>query len=261
MRRGSPWLVGGLLALAAFAAFWSNESYATIARILMGGVIVTLRVTVIAFVAALALGTLLAFGLIARNRLVAGAARAYCEVIRGVPMLVLLFYIFFAITPVLVDLINVVLSPLISTGWIEPLRVRDIGFEARVIVALTIGYSAFIAEIVRGGLEAVGKGQVEAGKALGLSSWRRMRHVVLPQAFRVMLPPLGNDLVSMLKDSSLVSAVGVQDMTQLARQYTTSNFLFFETYTVLALFYLALTISLSAATRWLEERLKASEQH
>jgi polar amino acid transport system permease protein len=247
------------LSLLCAIVFWSAETRA-IASILAGGIIVTLRVTALAFILALVLGTFIAFGLQSSSRVMAGASRIYCEVIRGVPMLVLLFYIFFALTPLLVQALNVLLYPLIAMGWTEKLMVRDIGFETRVVSALTIGYSAFIAEIVRGGLEAVCKGQVEAGKALGLSSAQRMRHIVLPQAIRVMLPPLGNDLVSMLKDSSLVSAVGVQDMTQLARQYTTSNFLYFETYTILAVFYLALTIALSLGVRRIEERLKRSEK-
>jgi polar amino acid transport system permease protein len=255
------WPIGLLIALLIIAAIvLSDQTYRNIGSILLGGIVVTLRVTIIAFLLALLLGTLIAFALISKRRIVAGAARAYCEVIRGVPMLVLLFYIFFALTPLLVQLINIVIAPLVEAGWTEKLQIRDIGFETRVVAALTIGYSAFIAEIVRGGLEAVAKGQIEAGKALGLSGWQSMRHIVLPQAFRVMLPPLGNDLISMLKDSSLVSAVGVQDMTQLARQYTTSNFLFFETYTILALFYLALTITLSVLVRRLEHRLKRSEK-
>jgi polar amino acid transport system permease protein len=255
------WPVGLLVALVLIAVIVLNTtSNRNIGWILLGGVVVTLRVTIIAFVLALLLGTFIAFGLQARNRLLGTVARGYCEIIRGVPMLVLLFYIFFALTPIAVSLLNGLMAPLVATGWLDPLQIRDIGYETRVVFALTIGYSAFIAEIVRGGLQAVHQGQVEAGKALGLSGWHRMRHIVLPQAFRVMLPPLGNDLVSMLKDSSLVSAVGVMDMTQLAKQYTTSNFLYFETYTILALFYLAMTMTLSVAVRRLEERLKRSER-
>ena len=116
----------------------------------------------------------------------------------------------------------------------------------------------FRSEVVRGGIEAVPATQSEAAAALGLSRWRAMRLVILPQAFRTMLPPLGNDLVSMLKDSSLVSVLGVGDITQIGKTYSAATFLFFETYTVVAFFYLVMTIGLSLLVRRLERRLRAS---
>jgi polar amino acid transport system permease protein len=126
----------------------------------------------------------------------------------------------------------------------------------RAIFALTIGYSAFLSEIFRAGIEAVPAGQTEAAASLGLTRLQAFRLVVLPQAVRVVLPPLGNDFVSMIKDSALVSSLGVQDITQLGKVYSASTFLFFETYNLVAFLYLVMTIGLSLLVRLLEARLK-----
>jgi polar amino acid transport system permease protein len=128
---------------------------------------------------------------------------------------------------------------------LEPIRTRDFPLLWRAILALAIGYSAFIAEVFRAGLQSVDRGQIEAANALGLSPWLRFRLVVFPQAFRTILPPLGNDFVAMVKDSSLVSVLGVLDVTQLGKVTAAGNFRYFETYNVVALIYLMMTIGLS----------------
>ena len=118
---------------------------------------------------------------------------------RGIPIIVLLLYVAFAAAPAMIAAVNWL------TGWfgVEPWRTRDLPLLARAVIALTLAYSAFLAEVFRAGLVAVDKGQIEAAQALGLSGWHRFRHVVFPQAFRTILPPLGNDFVAMVKDSSL----------------------------------------------------------
>ncbi len=180
--------------------------------------------------------------------------------IRGIPILVALFYVAFVGAPAMVAAANWLLTPLIQWGWAEPLTVRDFDFTWRAIVALTVCYSAFIAEIFRAGIEAVGRGQIEAARSLGLSPWHTFRFIVAPQALRTILPPLGNDFVSMIKDSALVSALGVQDITQLGKVYSSGSFKFFETYNVVAFLYLTMTISLSLLVRLLERRLRQSER-
>ena len=137
------------------------------------------------------------------------------------------------------------------------LLVRDFSLLARAVMALTIAYSAFIAEIFRAGIEAIPQGQVEAAKALGLSRFQRFRLIVLPQALRIVFPPLSNDFVSMVKDSSLVSVLGVADITQMAKVYASGSFRFFETYSILAYVYLALTISLSLVLRRFEQTMRS----
>ena len=137
------------------------------------------------------------------------------------------------------------------------LQVRDVNFTARAIFALTIGYSAFISEIFRAGIQSIGRGQMEAARSLGMSSGQAMRYVILPQAVRNVLPPLGNDFIAMLKDSSLVSVLGVQDITQLGKVYSASTFRFFETYNVVAYLYLVMTVGLALVVRVIEKRMPA----
>ena len=126
----------------------------------------------------------------------------------------------------------------------------------RAVLALVLAYSSFLAEIFRAGLQSVDEGQIEAAETLGLSRWNRFRFVVFPQAIRIILPPLGNDFVAMVKDSSLVSVVGVLDIAQIGKVTAAGNFRYFETYNVVALIYLTMTIGLSLAMRALEQRMK-----
>jgi polar amino acid transport system permease protein len=123
------------------------------------------------------------------------------------------------------------------------------------VIALVIGYSAFIAEVYRGGIESVDIGQSEAALSVGMTRWQTLGLVVFPQAFRRVLPPLGNDFIAMLKDSALVSVLGVQDITRLGDTYASSTFRFFETYNVVAFLYLLMTVALSLLVRGMERRM------
>ncbi|MEZ5864211.1 MAG: amino acid ABC transporter permease [Geminicoccaceae bacterium] len=228
-----------------------REIFAIVAR----GAGITVFVTAVAFALAVLLGLLVAMAALSRFAVLRQAARFYVEVIRGVPMLVLLFYVAFVAAPGLVWLVNLVLTWPREAGLVGELQVRDVSLLWRAIIALTIGYSAFIAEVFRAGILAVDPGQIEAAEALGLSPWQRFRLIVLPQAIRVILPPLGNDFVAMVKDSSLVSVLGVADITQMGKVYAAGSFRFFETYNVVAYTYLAMVIALSLALRALERRL------
>jgi len=250
-----PWwlLAIGLLFVLGLWAITTNDTYAGIFHTLSGGVVTTLWVTILAFVAATILGLLIALARTSGNRVLREIATFYVEIIRGIPILVFLFYIAFVAAPAMVAGFNWLFAPLIDWGWLAPATVRGFDFVWRAIFALTVCYSAFIAEIFRAGIEAVGRGQIEAAHSLGLSRWHSFRHIIFPQALRTILPPLGNDFVSMVKDSALVSALGVQDITQLGKLSASSSFLFFETYNVVAFLYLTMTISLSLLVRWLEK--------
>jgi len=184
------------------------------------------------------------------------AATFYIELVRGLPMLVILYYIAFVGAPALAAALNWILGPVIRAGYIAAIQARSFDFATRAVIALTLGYSAFIAEIFRAGIESVDKGQVEAAYALGMSRPQAMFRVILPQAIRNVLPALANEFVAIVKDSALVSVLGVQDITQLGKVYSASTFLFFETYNVVAFFYLILTVTLSLLVRRLEKRLK-----
>lgn len=257
-----PWwlLAIALLGLLTLWAIVADAGYSEIFNTLTKGVITTLWVTLLAFALASALGLMVALARTSTNPWLQQASTFYVEIIRGVPILVALFYVAFAGAPAMVLAANWVLTPLLSQGWINPLTVRGFDFTARAIVALTVCYSAFIAEIFRAGIEAVDRGQIEAARSLGLSRANTFRHIVAPQALRTILPPLGNDFVSMIKDSALVSALGVQDITQLGKVYSSGSFKFFETYNVVAFLYLTMTITLSLLVRALEKRLRQSDR-
>ena len=179
---------------------------------------------------------------------------------RGIPVLVLLFWIAFAGVPAFVTGWNFITLPLQQAGYMDALLVRGVSLRSRAIIALAFGYSPFIAEIFRAGIQSVDIGQIEAAKALGLSRGQRFRLIVMPQAIRVILPPLGNDFIAITKDSSLVSVLGVADITQMGKIYASGSFRFFETYSIVAYIYLTLTVSLSLLLRALERRMRRSQR-
>jgi len=261
-RREIPWWLLAIL-LLGLITFWqiiADEGMRTIFNALSAGIITTLWVTGVAFILASLLGLIVAMARTSRFRVLQEVATFYVEIVRGIPLLVVLFYVAFVGAPAMVDGANWLLSPLIGQGWMPPLTVRNFDFTWRAIVALTLCYSAFLAEIFRAGIEAVGRGQHEAAWSLGLSRWDTFRFIIFPQALRTILPPYGNDFVSMIKDSALVSALGVQDITQLGKVYSSGTFKFFETYNIVAFLYLTMTISLSLLVRLMEHRLKRHDR-
>jgi polar amino acid transport system permease protein len=234
----------------------SDDLYSQVFARIQAGIWMTIEVALIAFSLAAVLGLGFAMASLSRFIIARQLARFYIEVVRGVPILVLLFYIAFVGAPALVIAINFVAEPL---GF-EPMLTRDLSLKWRAIIALMIGYSAFLAEVFRAGIQSVDVGQIEAAEALGLNPWQRFRLVVFPQAIRTILPPLGNDFVAMVKDSSLVSVLGVADITQLGKTYAAGSFNYFEAYNIVAYIYLIMTISLSLALRRLEQRLRRSAE-
>ena len=249
-----PWwlVILGVTGLWMGYEVWASSIYSQVMSTLVKGIQVTVAVTLVAYVSACALGLGLAVAGMSRYVVLRQAARVWIEVIRGVPIMVLLLYVAFVVSPALVFAWNW------AAGWLgaTPISSRDFPLIARAVLALTLAYSAFLAEIFRAGLQAVDKGQIEAAMSLGLTGWQRFRHIVFPQAFRMILPPLGNDFVAMVKDSSLVSILGVADITQLGKVQAAGNFRYFETYNMVALLYLVMTIGLSLGLRRIEARLK-----
>ncbi len=245
-----PWWLLVLCALGLLGLFqiWTSDAYAQILSKLAKGIGITILVTCVGFLAAAILGLLLAVGSSSRFIAIRQFVRLYIEVIRGVPIIVLLLYVAFAGVPATVWLWNWVGLP--------ELQARDVSLLWRAVIALVIAYAAFLAEVFRAGLAAVDRGQIEAAEALGLGPWLRFRLIIFPQAFRTILPPLGNDLVAMVKDSSLVSVLGVADVTQLAKITAAGNFQYFETYNIAGPIYLALSVGLSLILRHIEKRLR-----
>ncbi len=256
--RDFPWWLVALIGLALFA-IWrmaNDEVYLQVASTLRRGVVITIFVTLVGFGMAATMGLGLALMSLSRRLIVRQIARFYIEIVRGVPIIVLLLYVAFVFAPALVAGYNWLAENL----GVDTIRTRDFPLLWRAVIALAVGYSAFIAEVFRAGLQSVDAGQIEAANALGLNRWHRFRHIIFPQAIRTILPPLGNDFVAMVKDSSLVSVLGVLDVTQLGKVTAASNFRYFETYNVVALIYLTMTVSLSLALRRLEVRMRQSER-
>jgi len=253
------WLLAALL-LAALA-FWTianNQSYRVIFAAVSQGVWTTIYVSLVAYTLAILLGLVWTLMRVSKSRLLQEISSFFVEIIRGIPMLVLLYFIFFVGSPALVSVVNWLARPLIDAGTMAALEVRQVDFTARAILALTVGYSAFISEIFRAGIESIEKEQSEAAQTEGANYWQIMRHILLPQAVRNVLPALGNEFIAMLKDSALVSVLGVQDITQLSKVYSASTFKFFEAYSIAALLYLVMTLGLALFVRWVEQRLELS---
>lgn len=238
-----PWwlIVAILIGLFITLQILTNERLTVIFKAIAAGVVVTVRVTLAAYISAVIIGLIVGFARVSRNKIILNIASFYVEIVRGVPMLVLLMYIAFVAVPLIADLLD--------------MRTRDFPNELRVVIGLAVAYGAFESEIFRAGIQSIEKGQMEAARALGMNYFQGMRYIILPQAIRRVLPALGNDFVAMLKDSSLVSVLGVQDITQITKLYAASTFLFFQSYSILAFIYLSMTVLLSRLVRNLEARL------
>jgi len=221
----------------------TGEEYLKAFKYIIPGLKITFASTLVSFVIALILGLLLGIGNISKNKISNTLSRTYIEFVRGVPILILIFTIAFVVVVDAAKFLN------INNG--------NVPMIIRAIIALSIFYGAYIAEVFRAGIESVPAGQREGGASLGLNDRQVMRYIVLPQAFRNMLPALGNDFISMMKDSSLLSVLAVQDLTYKGRLYAGSTFRFQETYLVLTVCYLCITLFLSILQRRLEQKLEA----
>lgn len=243
------WLVAMLVIIGALVlAIIFNEDYREafesifpVPLRLAEGILMTLYLTFGSFMVAMAVGLGIGLARVSKNAFVSNIAATYIEFVRGIPMLVFIFLIALVLIPDFADLLEV--------------ESRAIPQAIRGAAALSLFYAAFIAEVFRAGIQSVPREQPEAGRALGLSDRQVMRRVVLPQAVRNMLPALGNDLISLMKDTSLVSVLAVREVTQMARLYSGSTFRFRESFFILVVIYVVLTLVLSLALRWYERRI------
>jgi polar amino acid transport system permease protein len=266
-----PWWVIILIAAGILGIFFifNNENYYATFQFLLYGVITTIRITLTAFPIAVIIGLFTGLARQSKNPIIYNAATLYIEVMRGIPLVVLLLMVAFAVVPVGVEIINNIgewgLHLFSNTFLVNvsaslaEFSIRSISMELRAIFALAIAYGAFEAEIFRGGIQSIGKGQMEAARSLGMSYLQSMRFIILPQAVRIILPPLGNDFIALLKDSSLATVLAVSELTQLTRIRKASTFRTLETFNVAAFLYLSLTLMLSAAVKYLEKRMKIEE--
>jgi len=231
----SAWNISffGAVAMLVILPVMSPDPYLKIMAFVPDGLIATFGVTVISIFFALIIGLFAGLGRISHNRLVNRIATVYVEVVRGIPLLVQLFYIYYALGPVL-----------------------KLQGPTAAVLAMSVCYGAYMAEIFRAGIQAIPKGQMEAALALGLSRTQAMRLVILPQTIKVILPPIGNEFIALLKDSSLVSILAVSDLLRRGREYASTSFRYFESYTVIALIYLVMTLFFSRLVALMEDKLR-----
>jgi len=226
----------GAIALLVLLPLISPEPYRRIITFLPDGIMMTFIVTVLSIVFALIVGLFTGLGRISRIKIVNRIATVYVEVVRGIPLLVQLFYIYYALGKIV--------------------RVPRL---VAAVTAMTFCYGAYLGEIFRAGIQAIPKGQMEAALAIGMSRSQAMRRIILPQTIRVVLPPVGNEFIALLKDSSLVSILAVADLLRRGREFASKTFYYFETYTVVALVYLVITLFFSKLVSLMEERLNRRE--
>ena len=212
----------------------STEQGLTNIKFLLAGFNDTIQVSLLSMLFAMTLGLVIALLDLAKSPFLQLLNRIYVEVIRSIPVLVLLLWVYYGM-PTLLDVS-------LNHFWAG-------------VIALTVAESAFMAEVFRGGIQAISRGQHEAAESLGLNYWQKMRLVILPQAFRHILPPLGNQFVYILKMSSLVSVIGLSDLTRRANELVVNEYLPLEIYTFLVVEYLVLILVVSQAVRWLEKRI------
>ncbi|MDX2077885.1 MAG: amino acid ABC transporter permease [bacterium] len=170
----------------------------------------------------------------------------YVEILRGMPIATLLVFGAFAFMPALRE-----------AGVDIPFRGTSV---ETAIIFLSLAYGAFLSEVFRAGIQSVPKGQLEAARSLGMKSYQTIIYIVIPQAFKVVIPPLGNDFIAMIKDSSLVMLLALNDVSQLAKKISGSNFDYVDVYLVVAFIYLSMTLTGSLFVKALEQRLKTKER-
>ena len=230
----SAWRISffGALALLVYLFIFRPHPYRDIIFFLPDGILKTFEVTLLSIACALVVGLIAGLGRISRIVVFNRIATIYVEIIRGIPLLVQIFYIYYALGKII--------------------QVPDI-FAA--VIAMTICYGAYLGEIFRAGIQSIHRGQMEAAIALGLTRGQALRRIILPQTVRVVLPPLGNEFIALLKDSSLVSILAVSDLLRRGREYASKTFDYFEAFTVVALVYLVMTLFFSRMVAMMEERM------
>jgi len=235
----SAWRIAffGAIALIIILPVVRPDPYLEILKFIPDGVLATFKVTIFSIVLSVIIGLLAGLGRISRITILNRIATVYVEVVRGIPLLVQLFYIYYALG-------KVVQVPRLTSA----------------IIAMAFCYGAYMGEIFRAGILSIPRGQMEASLALGLTRTQAMWKVIIPQTIKVILPPIGNEFIALLKDSSLVSILAVSDLLRRGREYASTSFMYFESYTMVALVYLIITLFLSRIVGIMEERLGRNEK-
>jgi polar amino acid transport system permease protein len=215
--------------------------------VLVQGLLWTIGISAAGLVCALVIGLVTALMRLSSSWVASRLARLYVEAIRNTPMLTQIYLLYFVAAPVA----GVALSRAFGTSVQIPALLV-------AIAALSLFEAAYISEIIRGGIVSISGGQWEAAHSLGMSRWQTYRHVVLPQTLRRVLPPLTGQSVALVKDSSLLSAIGIYELTKHADTVVSNTWMIFEVWVPVAALYLVLTLSLSGLSHWLERRMQVT---
>jgi His/Glu/Gln/Arg/opine family amino acid ABC transporter permease subunit len=203
-----------------------------------------LWITALAVTGGVVIGLVMGIARLADNFLVRTLARIYIDFIRGTPLLVQILLLYFGIPHLL----------LMITKQQMPINVYVAG-----VTACAINSGAYVAEIVRAGIQSIERGQTEAARSLGMTKGQTMRYIILPQAFKRIIPPLGNEFIAMLKDTSLLMVIGVEELTRKGQLYISVTFASFPVYLGILLIYLVMTLSISRLVTYAERRLAVSD--
>ncbi len=208
--------------------------------LLLTGAAVTVQITALSVLLGIIIGLFVGIARISTYRVIHLIAAVYVDFLRGTPLLVQIFLVYFAL-------------PVVTGQRIDP-------FVA-AIAACSINSSAYVAEIFRAGIQSIDAGQMEAGRSLGMSWIQTMRYIIVPQAARRVIPPLGNEFIALLKDSSLVSVIGFEELTRRGQLIIARTYASLEIWLCVAIIYLVMTVSISRLVAWLERRYKIDDQH
>jgi polar amino acid transport system permease protein len=238
---------------------WDADKQSWVANLLLQGVITTIRVSIYASILAVILGVVLGIARCSKNLAVRMLARTYLEVLRNIPPVVVIFIFYFFLSEQLVTAFNI-------EGWARGIARREdkemweffFGDMRRFpqlvsgVIVLALFESAFVGEIIRAGIQSINKGQHEAAQSIGMGKFDQMRFIVLPQALKKVVPPLANQFISLIKDSSIISLISVQELTFKTVELVASTRAIFEAWLTTALFYFIICFTLSMLFRKLE---------
>lgn len=217
---------------------WSWDVVFSSLPVLAQGAWMTIRLTCIAVGLGILIGTFLGMGRVSSVKIIFGLSSSYVHFIRGTPLLVQLFFIYYAL-------------PIVLGRHVPPF--------AAAIVAMSLNSAAYVAEIVRAGIQSIDRGQMEAARSLGMTYQQAMLHIIIPQTFKRIIPPLGNEFIAMLKDSSLVSAIALEELVRKGQIIYGRTYKSFEVWTAVALFFLLMTLPITALVNYTERRMKAGD--
>ena len=241
-------LVAVVFALILLLVIFRPDPYGRILTFVQDGIVVTIFITITTFALTMILGLICGLGRVSKNRVIYGVTSVYVEIIRGIPLLVQLLVWYFAVPALIVQVGNAIHFRPFQQYLANPI--------VMAIVGISICYAAYMAEIVRAGIEALPTGQMEAARSLGMTKSQSMRYVILPQAYRSIMPTIGNEFIALLKDSSLISVVSVADLTRRGREFLSFSSRPIETYLMMALLYLLMTLISARIARIVENKTK-----